>query len=144
SAIIINGGALDLNGLSKTVGPLSGTGGTIIGSQGFLTTNSNLNTTLAASIVGADELTKTGSGTLTLTGSNSFFSNPGILISSGAVQIGNGGTSGSVTGNITDNASLIFNRSDTATFAGRIDGNGTITQAGAGTTILTGFSNQFA
>jgi len=144
SAIIINGGTLDLNGQSKTVGPLSGTGGTIIGNQGFLTTNSNANTTLAASIVGADQLTKTGFGTLTLTGNNSFFSNPGILISAGAIQIGNGGTSGSVTGNITDNASLIFNRSDMATFAGRIDGNGTITQAGSGTTVLTGFSNNFA
>jgi autotransporter-associated beta strand protein len=143
-ALAINGGNYILGGFSYAIGPLSGTGGTITGNQGFLTTNSNINTTLAASIVGADQLTKTGNGTLTLTGGNNFFADPGIVISGGAVQIGNGGTSGSVGGNITANGSLIFNRSDTSTYAGRIYGSGTVQQAGSGTLILTGNSNQFA
>ena len=142
-SLTINGGTFDLGGRVQTVGALSGTGGTIIGNQGFLTTNSNVNTTLAASIVGADQLIKAGTGTLTLTGNSNFFADPGIVISAGAVQIGNGGTSGSIGGNITDNATLIFNRSDTATFGGRIGGSGTIQQAGTGTLILTGFSNNF-
>ena len=49
-----------------------------------------------------------------------------------------GARPGAVAGNITDNGALIFNRSDTLTYAGVVSGTGTVTQAGAGTTILTG------
>ena len=54
------------------------------------------------------------------------------------LQIGNGGTSGSITGNVLDNASLAFSRSDTLTFGGAISGSGSLTQSGTGTLILTG------
>ena len=71
-----------------------------------------------------------------LTGNNTY---AGITtISAGTLQIGNGGTSGSVAGNITDTGALIFNRSDALTYGGVISSTGTLTQAGAGTTILTG------
>src|SRR5258706_320600 len=53
-------------------------------------------------------------------------------------QIGNGGPTGVVAGNITANAALIFNRSDAVTYAGVISGSGTVTQAGAGTLSFTG------
>ena len=52
----------------------------------------------------------------------------GTTISSGTLQIGNGGTTGSVTGNILDNASLVFDHEDDVTFANVISGTGSVTQ----------------
>ena len=53
------------------------------------------------------------------------------------MQIGNGGTTGSVLGNITNNAALIFKRSDAVTFGNVISGSGAISKQGAGTLTLT-------
>ena len=55
----------------------------------------------------------------------------------GTLQIGDGGTSGSVLGNITNNAALIFNRSDGVTFGGAIGGSGTLERLGGGTLTLS-------
>ena len=75
------------------------------------------NTTIfAQGITGTGALTKIGAGTLTLTGANSYAG--GTTIAAGTLQIGNGGTTGSLTGNVVDNASLVFNRSNSATFGG--------------------------
>ncbi len=84
----------------------------------------------------ARSLTKAGPGTLILTGANAYGGN--TIISAGTLQIGNGGTSGSVAGNIVDNAALVFNRSDSPTFSGAISGTGTLTKLGAGTLTLSG------
>lgn len=80
-------------------------------------------------------LVKTGVGTLTLVGDNAYTG--GTTVSNGILQIGNGGTSGSVMGNITNNAALVFNRSDASTHAGVISGNGTLAKLGAGALTLT-------
>ncbi|MCD9085704.1 autotransporter outer membrane beta-barrel domain-containing protein [Stenotrophomonas sp. SY1] len=61
----------------------------------------------------------------------------GTTISGGTLQLGSGGASGSVVGNITDNGTLAFNRGDVYTFGGVISGTGVVNQLGAGTTILT-------
>jgi outer membrane autotransporter protein len=81
-------------------------------------------------------LIKSGSGVLTLTGANSY--SGGTTISAGTLQLGNGGTTGSITGNVIDNGILAFNRSDVLTFNGVISGAGSVQQIGPGTTILTG------
>lgn len=62
----------------------------------------------------------------------------GTTINAGKLQIGNGGSSGSLSGDITDNATLSFNRQDAATYAGIISGTGNLLNEGSGTTILTG------
>ena len=65
----------------------------------------------------------------------------GTTISAGTLQLGNGGTSGSIlgdVGNVADNGILAFDRSDTTTFTRVISGLGSVTQIGTGTTILTG------
>jgi autotransporter-associated beta strand protein len=59
-------------------------------------------------------------------------------IAAGTLQLGNGGTSGSIAGDVTNNGTLAFNRSDSMTFGGVISGTGVVNQIGAGTTILTG------
>ena len=71
-----------------------------------------------------------------LTAANSY--SGGTTITAGTLQIGNGGTDGSIAGDVIDNGTLAFNRSDDMTFAGLISGTGTISQIGAGTTVLTG------
>ncbi|KLD64106.1 hypothetical protein Y882_08475 [Dyella japonica DSM 16301] len=82
------------------------------------------------------QLEKAGPGMVTFTGNNTYTG--GTLLSEGTLQIGNGGTSGSVVGNLIDQGTLVFNRSDAASFAGIISGTGTVTQSGTGTLTFTG------
>ena len=81
-------------------------------------------------ISGTGTVTKSGAGTLTLTGNNIYAG--GTTINTGTLSLGNGGTTGSVDGNIVDNAALVFNRSNALTYSGLISGTGTLTQAGTG------------
>ena len=50
---------------------------------------------------------------------------------------------GSVTGNITDNAALIFANPNPQSYAGVVDGTGSLTKSGVGTLNLGGSSNDF-
>ena len=92
--------------------------------------------TFGGAVSGTGSLTQMGAGTTILTGTNTYTG--GTTISAGTLQIGSGGTAGSIVGNVTDNAALAFDRSDTVTFAGVVSGTGSLTQMGSGTTILTG------
>jgi fibronectin-binding autotransporter adhesin len=93
--------------------------------------------TVPGAIGGAGSLTQAGTGATILLANNTYTG--GTTITAGALQLGNGGTAGNVgPGAVTDNGSLVFNRSDTLTVGGAIDGTGSLTQAGAGTLILTG------
>ena len=93
--------------------------------------------TYAGTIAGTGGITKIGSGTLTLGGANTYTGS--TTISGGTLQIGNGGTTGTLgTGPVIDDAALRINRSDAITVANAISGSGTLTQAGSGTTTLSG------
>lgn len=89
-------------------------------------------------ISGTGSLTQSGAGTTTLIGANSY-TGP-TTISAGTLQVGNGGTSGTLgaTGNVTNNSALVFNRSNALTLTNVIYGTGSLTNAGAGTTALLG------
>src|SRR6202044_3972689 len=54
------------------------------------------------------------------------------------LQIGAGGTTGSIVGAVDDEGTLIFDRSNNVGFAGTISGAGSLTQEGTGTLVLTG------
>ncbi len=92
--------------------------------------------TIGSPLAGTQGLEKIGAGTLVLTGANSYTG--GTTITAGTLQIGNGGTSGAVTGDIANAAALVFDRSDDLTYAGTISGAGTIEKKGAGTLTLSG------
>ena len=74
-------------------------------------------------------------GTTILTAAESY--GGGTTISAGTLQLDDGGTSGSITGNVTDNANFAIDRSDIYTLGGSISGTGAFQQLGTGTTILT-------
>ncbi|HKU95072.1 MAG TPA: autotransporter domain-containing protein, partial [Vineibacter sp.] len=93
---------------------------------------------LAETISGSGTLQQNGAGTTVLAAANTY--SGGTTINAGTLQLGNGGTTGSVTGTITNNGTLAFNRSDAVTFAGTISGSGGVRQIGSGTTMLTGTS----
>ena len=70
-----------------------------------------------------------------LTGANTY--SGGTTIAAGTLQLGDGGTTGSIVGNVVDNGTLAFDRSDAVTFPGAISGTGSVSQIGPGSTTLT-------
>ncbi len=91
----------------------------------------------AGSIAGGAGLTKSGAGTLTLATNNTYTGQTDI--NAGTLQVGDGGTSGSLgTGAINNNGVLIFNRSDALAITTAINGAGEVRQNGAGTLTLSG------
>jgi len=126
------------NGDGKlSAGSIAGAGSYILGAN-ELTVGGNGNSTEVSGVISGvgGSLVKTGIGTMILSGANTYTG--GTTISGGALQIGNGGTSGSITGNIDNNAALIFNRADELTYSDVISGSGTVEKRGIGTLILTG------
>jgi autotransporter-associated beta strand protein len=85
-------------------------------------------------------LGKFGAGTLILNNTATY---DGItLINSGTLQVGNGGTTGSIPSNtnISDSGTLAWNRSDNYTLSGVISGSGAITKFSPGDLRLTGIN----
>lgn len=97
-----------------------------------------LTTTISRVISGAMNLIKYGSGTMIVTGANTYTGT--TTIAAGTLQIGAGGTAGSLpSGAITNNGNLVFNRSDAVTWSNAISGTGNLTKAsGSGTLTLSG------
>ncbi|RTL99911.1 MAG: autotransporter outer membrane beta-barrel domain-containing protein [Hyphomicrobiales bacterium] len=126
----ISAGTLQL-GNGGTTGSIAGD----VTDNGTLAFNRSDDVTFAGTISGTGALNKLGAGTLVLTADNSY---TGLTtISAGTLQLGNGGTTGSITGNVTNNSILAFDRSDDVTFAGAISGSGAVVQQGTGSTTLT-------
>jgi T5SS/PEP-CTERM-associated repeat protein/autotransporter-associated beta strand protein len=92
--------------------------------------------TIGSPLAGTQGLQKIGAGTLVLSGTNTY--SGGTTVTAGTLRIGGGGTSGSVVGDIANNAALVFDRSDASSYAGAISGTGTVEKTGAGTLTLTG------
>jgi autotransporter-associated beta strand protein len=81
----------------------------------------------AGSISGSGGLIQQGSGTLILTGGNTY--GGGTTIAGGTLQIGAGAT-GSLVGNVTNRGTIIFKRSDDYAFSEAISGSGGVVHAG--------------
>ncbi|MBB5321397.1 autotransporter domain-containing protein [Marinobacter oulmenensis] len=130
NATLISGGTL--------VGSIDSLGNGDIENNGTLDVSQVSAGTYTGDVTGTGSLTKSGAGTLALTGANTH--SGGTTISAGTLAIGNGGTTGSLSGDVLNNSALAFNRSNDLTFAGDISGTGSLTQAGSGLLELTGAS----
>jgi fibronectin-binding autotransporter adhesin len=63
----------------------------------------------------------------------------GTTISGGTLQLGDGGPTGSIVGDVTDNGTLVFNRSgNNKTFTGVISGSGAVVKLGSDILELDG------
>ncbi|MCL2761012.1 MAG: autotransporter-associated beta strand repeat-containing protein, partial [Desulfuromonadales bacterium] len=77
-----------------------------------------------------------GAGTTILSEDNTY---TGLTtINAGTLQLGNGGTTGNITGNVLNDSILAFDRSDASTYSGTLNGTGELVQNGSGTTTLSG------
>jgi len=85
---------------------------------------------------GGGSLEQNGSGTLVLNGDNTHTGGTNVL--AGELHIGNGGTSGSIAGDIANEGLVVFNRSDASTYDGVISGSGDLVKSGQGTFTMTG------
>jgi fibronectin-binding autotransporter adhesin len=103
----------------------------------------NYKFTGSGGIAGGGSLTKSGTGTLILATNNTYTGT--TEIQSGTVQVGDGGTTGTLgSGAVNNEGTLIFNRSDAITVPNVINGGvGTVVKNGTGTVTLSG-NNTFA
>ncbi|WP_375196824.1 autotransporter-associated beta strand repeat-containing protein [Sphingobium sp.] len=141
--LVLTGAGLYLGGTTIAQGTLrlgdGGTSGSIVGdvlNNGALAFDRADVSSFDGVVSGVGRLDQLGTGTTILTGANSYAG--GTLIGAGTLQIGDGGTAGSIVGNVVTNGTLAFDRSDEIVFAGLVSGTGGLNQIGAGTTILTG------
>ena len=122
-------------GNAGTTGAL-GTGAVI--NNAGLTFNRSNALTVSNAISGIGAVTNAGAGTTTLTGANSYSGT--TTISAGTLQVGSGGTTGTLgTGAVVNNAALTFNRSDALTVGERDQRcRSWSRKSGTGTTTFTG------
>ena len=119
---------------------LAGTSATLSGIDTAGTSRSlTILTTLVNGTAGAAGLNVSG-GTVVLSAANTY--SGATTVSSGTLAIGAGGTTGSITGNVANNATLVFNRSNNITYSGTISGSGDILKQAAGQLTLSA-SNSF-
>lgn|GEM_PF-4455873 len=83
------GAALDLNGISQTIGSLAGVAGTnvYLGGGTLTAGGDNSSTTFAGTLSGTGGLTKAGSGTLILSGANTY--SGATTVNAGALRLTN-------------------------------------------------------
>ncbi len=150
------GGTIDTGTGLNLVDWVGSTYATTGGARNFITGSSGFNTTSATITLNvsrgtdpvsdlsidsrfwnAGNVTKTGNGVVTFTGSNA--NSGGTTITAGTVQVGDGGMTGQLgPGGIINNAALIINRSGAVTFGQIISGTGSLTHVGTGTTTISG------
>ncbi|EGQ7062377.1 autotransporter outer membrane beta-barrel domain-containing protein [Salmonella enterica] len=158
NAVLINSGSKN-NTLTLNTG--TEISGSITDGNNSASANNNLildgEGTLGSSISGLNSVTSSGDWTLSgatmnLSGTtnSALWVKSGTLILNGAMtakgatvdsgttlQIGNGGTLGAFNGNIVDNGTLTFNRSDAAAYGSVISGSGNVVKQGGGELTLS-------
>ena len=144
--LVLEGGFGYTGGVTVNGGRLVGDTGNLLGdilNRAELEFAQAEDATYADTISGSGQLIKSAQGTLTLTGTNTYTGS--TRIEAGTLRIGNGGTAGSLVGDVRIDAAgtLAFDRSDSVGFAGAFSGAGALDKFGAGTLTLTGDSGAY-
>jgi autotransporter-associated beta strand protein len=106
-------------------------------STAFFIDTKNYTLTGIGSLNGTGGLIKQGAATLTIANTNNL--SGGVVINNGVLQLGNGGTAGTLgSAAIINAASLTFNHSDNITFPNAISGDGALVKQAADTVTLNG------
>jgi autotransporter-associated beta strand protein len=138
--VTINAGIVELGDGATANGNLGATVAPVT-NDAAIEANYGAAKTLAYNIGGSGSLTQKGAGILTLTGTNSYAGNT-VIDPTRTLQLGNNTVTGSVSGSIVNNGTLILNRSDSTTLANDISGIGEITKSVGGPVTLSG-NNSF-
>jgi autotransporter-associated beta strand protein len=130
-ALTIGAGTVNLGGLSRTNGAFTLDTGTLtngtLAATSYALTNAG---TISANLAGTGALTKSGSGTATLSGANTY--SGGTTVSGGTLA----GNTGSLIGNITNNATVEFGQATAGTYSNVISGSGAFRKSGVGELTL--------
>ena len=130
--IKLNGGTLETSTSFDTASNVE------IGVKNALIDTKDNTNTISGVVSGAGGLIKEGGGKLILTGENDFAG--GSQVNDGVLQIGDGGTNGSIKGavNLVDaNSVLVIDLAKDTTLDGVLSGAGGVTQQGTGITTST-------
>jgi len=130
------------NAPGVTIGSLEGTGAVLLGGNTLTVGSNNLTTTFSGSVTGGGGLTKVGTGTLTLSGSNNY--SGATTVNNGTLTIDNNNTTIQrlpLTSSIAVNSggTLLLAQSGSAS-TDRINNNAGVTLAGGGTFKTGGLS----
>jgi outer membrane autotransporter protein len=117
-------------------GLILGEGNNVIRVGNGVQEGASFSVTLASMLSGSGALVLDDLGTLILTTANTY--SGGTNLKHGILQLGDGGTSGSIVGDVNNDAILAFNRVDNVAFSGVISGTGAVRQSGLGTLTLLG------
>ena len=101
-----------------------------------VTGDSSAAATFDGPITGSGGVDLSGGVTVAFAGNNTY--SGGTILGPGTLLLGDGGTNGSILGDVDDDGTLAFDRADDYTFAGAISGSGQVTNVGSGTPLLTG------
>jgi autotransporter-associated beta strand protein len=127
SAVTVAAGAtIDLNKFSDTIGSLAGAGNVNLGGSVLITGSDNTSTTFSGIISGPGGLTKAGTGTLILSGANTYSS---TLVAAGTLLV-NGAQATNI---VTVNSSATLGGSG---IVGTTTAIGAISPGGPGTAVL--------
>jgi autotransporter-associated beta strand protein len=107
------------------------------GGTGTIVFNHSSNNYVFAPVISGAGSIQIENGTTIFTGTNTYTGGTTMTNNHVLLQLGSGGTTGSITGDVTNNGTLAFNRSNTYQFDGVISGAGAVEQDGTGTTTLT-------
>ncbi|NJB96457.1 autotransporter outer membrane beta-barrel domain-containing protein [Sphingomonas trueperi] len=135
-------GTLTLTGANSYTGGTTVAAGRLVGDTGSLTGSivndgavefaQGSDGSFGGAVTGTGALIKSGTGTLTLTGANSYTG--GTTVAAGKLV----GDTGSLTGSIVNDGVVEFAQGGTGSFGGTVTGTGALIKSGTGTLTLTG------